>query len=112
MKTEMHLATKLGLAGWFEEEAARIEREAYNWRDQHILTNPAKTVSRYRTAAYALRGLTVEQEVDMLEFQVGGEDGSGPDSYDNPSKIIRPPPPFQYARDIRSLNGLWDFLAR
>lgn len=81
----MRVATKLGLAEFFEREAARHERECG--------TADSRWTHNMRAAAYALRRLTTEQEVDMLEFQFGGPDGIGVDSYPNPITVSLPPPP-------------------
>lgn len=78
----MRVATKLGLAELLEAEAAAHEARmgAAGGRWTHS----------FRTAAKALRMLTDDQEADLLEWQVGGAEGIGIESYDNPIKVIRP----------------------
>lgn len=92
----MRIATKLGLAEFFESEAAQTERYLISCG----AGMPADLKARYlrrihneRVAAHAIRGLTAEQEIEMLEFQTGGPEGSGIESYDNPIKIVSPPLP-------------------
>lgn len=91
----MRVATKLGLAEFFESQAAECERllrQAPYSSPQMRLRTEAQ-IHNSRAAAYAIRKLSLDQEIDMLEFQVGGPDGIGIESYDNPISILRPPPP-------------------
>ena len=99
---DMHVGTKLGLAEWYDRKAAMWARNAarYNpppgqrMRDsqRHRQEVALANVSRYRATAQALRMLTTEQEVSLLEWQVGGPDGIGIESYENPITVIRPEP--------------------
>lgn len=75
----MRLATKLGLVEFFEREAADLARRGLH---------EGAWCHNLRSAAKGLRLLTEGQEGELLEWQVGGPDGIGPDSYDNPIKII------------------------
>lgn len=89
----MRVATKLGLAERFERIAAHYAYlstlAAHKPSEQSLLADSHDL----RAAAYALRRLTTEQEVDFLEFQFGGPDGIGVDSYQNPITVSLPPPP-------------------
>lgn len=91
----MRVATALGLSYYFDSEAARLEREMIRCKGHpHMNINEmTANIHRARVAAYALRSLTTEQEIDLLEWQFGGPDGIGTDSYPNPITVLRPPPP-------------------
>jgi len=111
----MRIATKLGLAEWLENEAASEERRV---RNAPFISQPGaeqahRVVCNLRAAAYAIRKLTTEQEIDMLEWQAGGPDGSGIESYDNPIKIVRPvaeiEPPTKRSWIDNFRDPLWDY---
>lgn len=119
----MRIATKLGLAAFFESEAATTERYVRDCGPGMHPDMKARYVRRMhneRVAAFALRRMTADQEVEMLEFQAGGEDGSGVESYDNPVKIVRPEfdsavlygpagsGKTTLAREIAAKLGLWN----
>jgi len=111
----MRIATKLGLAEWFEKQAADEERrlaQGHPYADLYR-DRVEQYVHNCRTAAYAIRKLTTEQEIDMLEWQAGGPDGSGIESYDNPIKIVRPvaeiEPPTKRSWIDNFRDPLWDY---
>jgi len=87
----MFVTTKIPLAEWLEARAARAEHQASKFEDVPSLhAHLSSECARLRAAAFALRRLTPEQEADMLEFQVGGPDGSGDESTENPITVVRP----------------------
>jgi len=88
----MRIATKLGLAEWLEKEAADSERFLRNapycspQQRARFLAN----IYNNRVAAFAIRRLETEQEIEMLEWQAGGQaNGDEP----GPITILRPEPP-------------------
>ena len=93
----MRVATKLGLAEFFEKEAADSQRFLDSGHPGSTLPKARERLIQHahncRCAAHALRHMTTEQEIDFLEFQFGGPDGIGTDSYPNPITVLRPPPP-------------------
>lgn len=91
----MRVATKLGLAAWMDEQAVDTARTLNKmpYVSPQYRAAAERQIHNCRVAAYALRHLTTEQEIDFLEFQFGGPDGIGSDSYPNPITVLRPPPP-------------------